>query len=112
MILNPENYYSQEANLIYMSVSQFKDFLKCEAQALAKLKGEYKEPMNDCFTIGSYVGASIEGAEALEKFKTANPQIYSSSGKTKGELKSEYKLADKMVETLLNEDIWRLMLSG
>jgi hypothetical protein len=44
MILTNGNYYSQEANLEYMSVSQYKDFFGtlgykgCEAQALAKLK--------------------------------------------------------------------------
>lgn len=36
--LNDENYYSQEADMQYMSVSQYKAFRKCEAAALAKLK--------------------------------------------------------------------------
>ena len=37
IILSDENYYSQEADLAYMSVSQYKKFLECET-ALAKLK--------------------------------------------------------------------------
>ena len=38
MILTQENYYTPEANRAYMSTSQFKDFEKCEAMALAKLR--------------------------------------------------------------------------
>ena len=41
MILTNDNYYSPEANWEYMSVSQYKQFLKCEAAAMAQLKGEW-----------------------------------------------------------------------
>ena len=46
MVLTAENYYSQEANEEYMSVSQFKDFygtygkMPCEFTAMEKLNGE------------------------------------------------------------------------
>ena len=49
MQLTDENYYSQEANREYMSVSQFKDFagtygkLPCEFTALEKLEERWKE---------------------------------------------------------------------
>ena len=33
--LTAENYFSPEANMQYMSCSQFKSFLTCEASALA-----------------------------------------------------------------------------
>lgn len=112
MKLTADNYYSQEANLKYMSVSQFKDFDRCEAQAMAKLSGEYVEPKGDCFLIGSYVGSVIEGNGALERFISENPQAFSSRGPTKGELKSDYKHADKMVETLLDDPVCRQMLEG
>ena len=45
MVLTAENYYGQEANEEYMSVSQFKDFcgtygkLPCEFTAVEKLNG-------------------------------------------------------------------------
>jgi hypothetical protein len=41
MKLTEETYYGTEANTQYMSVSQFKDFLKCPAMAMAKIRGEY-----------------------------------------------------------------------
>jgi hypothetical protein len=112
MKLTEENYYSQEANQHYMSVSQFKGFRKCEAQAMAKIKGEYKEPSADHFLIGSYVGAAIEGETALESFKLNNPEILSTQGKTKGELKSEFRHADTMVNALLADEECRRKLQG
>lgn len=112
MILTPENYYSQEANQVYMSVSQYKDFIKCEAQALAKLNGEYEEDKQECFTIGSYVHAAIEGPQAFADFVASHPEIFSSKGATKGELKSEYKKADLMIQTIMTDQLCKQMLEG
>ena len=42
-ILTAENYFSPEMSKHYMSVSQYKDFLKCEAMAMAKINGEYQQ---------------------------------------------------------------------
>jgi len=61
--LTPENYYSQEANMQYVSVSQYKDFngttgkLGCEAYAMAKLRGEVEEVSTTPLLVGSYVDA-------------------------------------------------------
>ena len=47
--LTNSNYYSQEANKAYISVSQYKDFFGslgqsgCEYQAMAIINGEYKK---------------------------------------------------------------------
>ena len=37
--LTDANYYSREADMAYMSCSQFQGFAECEAKALAKLQG-------------------------------------------------------------------------
>ena len=42
MTLANENYYSNETNREYMSVSQYKQFQKCEAAAMAQIKGEWQ----------------------------------------------------------------------
>lgn len=112
MKLDASNYYSLEANRAYMSVSQLKQFCKCEACAMALLKGEYKEPDEDCLLIGSYVHDAVESPEALERFKAEKPQIFSSKGPTKGELKSDYKNADRMVQTLRDDELCSMMLQG
>ena len=69
--LTAENYYSQVANMAYMSVSQFKAFEQCEAAAMAELYGEYKAPTSTALLVGSYVDAWFEGT--LDKFILAHP---------------------------------------
>lgn len=108
--LNRDNYFSAEANWRYMSVSQYKDFLKCEAAALAKLKGEYEPNKSDAFLAGSYVHAWNEGI--LEEFKASNPGLYSSRGSSKGQLKSEFKNLDLAIETLANDRLAMMALEG
>ena len=61
MILTAENYYSQEANLAYMSASQFKAFDRCEAAALAELRGEYIPPASTALLVGGHVDTAVAG---------------------------------------------------
>ena len=73
MKLTEKNYYSKEANLAYMSVSQFKDFLKCPAMAMAKLKGEYVPESSRALLLGSFVDEMLTGTEKSQtKFLTEN----------------------------------------
>lgn len=112
--LTPENYYSDEANRQYMSYSQFKSFVPeyggCEAAAMAKLWGGWEEPQSDALLLGSYVHAWSDGT--LEKFKEEHPDLFSSRGETKGQLKSTFKIADTMIETLQNDEWCMEALSG
>lgn len=102
--LSANNYYSKETDIQYLSVSQIKKFLGCpakpgcEAKAIAELKGEYEQPKSDALTIGSYIDIKLTGTDAdLAQFIEEHPEIISSKGKTKGELKADYKFADKMI---------------
>lgn len=61
MKLTQDNYYSQKANQAYFSVSQFKDFMKCPAMAMAKLSGEYDEEFGRALLLGSYVDEMLTG---------------------------------------------------
>lgn len=112
--LTPENYYSDEANREYMSYSQYKSFLPeyggCEAMAMAKLWGGWSEPESDALLLGSYVHAWNEGT--LEQFKFDHPELSSSKGETKGQLKATYKIADTMIETLQNDEWCMKALEG
>lgn len=110
MEINKDNYYSSEADLSTMSVSQYKLWLKCERQALAKIRGEYKALETDAFLLGKYVHSWSEGI--LEKFKEENPSLYSSQGKTKGQLKSTFKVAETMVKALEEDKACMKFLDG
>lgn len=61
MKLTQTNYYSDEANREYFSVSQFKDFLKCPAMAMAKLRGEYSPEDGRALLLGSFVDEMLTG---------------------------------------------------
>jgi len=80
VFLTSENYYSLEADKYYLSMSQYKSFITCEAKAVAELHG-YKSPTSDAMLIGSYVDAWCEGT--LEKFKEEHPEIYNKKAKKK-----------------------------
>lgn len=107
MKLTEDNYYSREANLQYMSVSQFKSFLQCEAKTMAELKGEYEDNRNNvALLFGGYCDAAIEGT--LDKFKEENPQIFTQ----KGELKADFKKAEEIVRLIKENELFQKFLSG
>ena len=84
MKINKRNYYSQKANIEYLSVSQYKDFCGtigkcgCEARALAKLNGEWIEEPTTAMLVGSYVDSYFEGT--LDLFKNSNPDLFKQNG--------------------------------
>jgi hypothetical protein len=109
--LNAENYHSPAANMAYMSVSQYKKFVYgCEAAALAEAKGEYTPPPKPAFLEGSYVHAWAAGE--LDKFKAEHPEIISSRGPTIGQLKSDFKKCDEMIEAIKRHPFAMMMLEG
>ncbi|WP_429084542.1 PD-(D/E)XK nuclease-like domain-containing protein [Brassicibacter mesophilus] len=104
--LDSSNYFSQEANQQYMSVSQYKDFLKCEARALAKIKGEYKQEESDALLTGKYVHAWNEGT--LEQFKKENSALY----KKDGGLYAKYQNLDDVIKTIQSDRLMMMALEG
>ena len=73
MKLTEQNYYSPEANKAYFSVSQFKDFMKCPAMAMAKLRGEYEEEEKRALLLGKFVDEMLTGTrETQMKFLKEN----------------------------------------
>lgn len=106
MKLNNDNYYSIEANQAYFSVSQVKDFLKCEACALAKINGEWQQEPTTAMLIGSYVDSYFEGT--LEEFKQRTPQLF----KKDGSLKSDYVKAENIIQRVEKEELFMKCMSG
>ena len=73
MKLTEANYYGKKANQEYMSVSQFKDFLKCPAMAMAKIRGEYVPERGRALILGSFVDEMLTGTKkSQEKFIEEN----------------------------------------
>ena len=83
MKLTNKNYYGSAANNSFMSVSQFKQFQKCEAMALAELKGEYERPKSKALLLGSFVDEMLTGTKKSQiKFIVENRfEIFQKSSK-------------------------------
>lgn len=72
-VLTEENYYSREADMHYMSCSQFQSFEKCEAAAIAKMRGIWApEDEPDALFQGRYFHSALESEEAFQKFCDEN----------------------------------------
>lgn len=106
MNLTEDNYYSQEQNNKFFSVSQYKDFSKCEAMALAKVKGEYKQPVTKALLAGSFVDAYFEGT--LPEFMKENPELFT----RKNELKSEFRKANEIIGRVKADSLFMRFMSG
>lgn len=104
--LTAENYYSPEANWAYMSASQFKSFRRCEAAAMAELRGEWGKNDSIALLVGSYVDAYFSGE--LEQLKAEHPEIFTK----KNELKADFQKAHAICERIDRDELARLLLSG
>lgn len=106
--LNGDNYYSSKD---YMSVSLFKAFAKCEASALATLRGEYEEEKGEALYLGSFVDELLTGTpESREKFLAENHDIVY---KRDGKLRENFARAQEAVTRLnLYQPYMLELLSG
>ena len=106
MILTNENYYSDIANREYFSVSQYKQFQKCEAAAMAQLAGEWDRPKTTALLVGSYVDSWFEGT--LEEFCLSNPEIYTASGN----LKAPFLQAEEIIAFVQRDPMFMRYMAG
>ena len=106
MNLTNENYFSEQANLEYMSASQFKDFMKCERDAIAKIVGETHEEPSKAMLVGSYVDAYF--SNELEDFKVKNPQIF----KKDGTLLKDFEKANEIIAAIESDELLMKYLAG
>lgn len=111
-VLTAENYFGTDADKRYMSVSQYKNFrgtygfTGCEAQAMARINGVYEEEPSKALLVGSYVDAYFEGT--VDSFKIDHPEIFTQ----KGELRSEFKQAEKMIKRAEKSELFMQYMSG
>ena len=99
-----KEYYGTDANMRYMSASQMKSFLgtpgigACEERSVMEAQGRWTRPESKALAIGSYIDVMLTGTEEEQHaFRESHPEMISSRGPTKGQLKAEYKVADAMI---------------
>lgn len=107
--ITEETYFSPENSKRYMGVSQFKEFLSCEAKALDKLNNPDKyaaEENSTSLLVGSYVDAHFSGT--LPQFKATHPQLFLKSGG----LKSDYIKAEECINRMESDPLMMKYLDG
>ena len=110
MKLTQDNYFSSEAMKEYWSVSQFKQFCKCSASAIAEMNGEYEREKSTALLVGSYVDAYFTGGKgALGQFALEHPEIFNSRT---GALKKDFEHAETMIEAVKRQPLAMDYLRG
>lgn len=104
--LSTMNYFSPEANWAYYSASQVKQFMACEAAAMAELNGEYLREKTQALLVGGYIDAHF--SRELDLFRAQNPEIYTRTGS----LRSEYQQAEKIIARIERDPLAMRMLEG
>jgi len=107
MKLNDDTYYSKEANQAYFSVSQYKDFCKCEAMAMAKIRGEYEQKQTKAMLIGILCDRWFEGT--LEKLRQESPNIFYCRN---GALRADFRKADQIIKRVQQDERFMQYMSG
>ena len=107
MQLTESNYYSQESNQAYFSVSQYKDFCKCEAMALAKINGEFEQKQTKAMLIGTLVDRWFEGT--LDKLRQESPNIFYCRN---GALRADFRKADEIIKRVQHDERFMQYMSG
>lgn len=105
--LNNENYYSAEANQSYWSVSQYKDFCRCEAMAMAKIRGEFEQKQTKAMLIGTLVDRWFEGT--LDRLREESPNIFYCRN---GALRAEFRKADEIIKRVQRDGRFMQYMSG
>lgn len=101
-ILTVDNYYSQEINQRYMSVSQLKGFMTCEAREMAKLSGEYIPADTTALLQGKLLETLLLEPNKVEQFMGENPELFMKNGS----LKSDHRKVLEMVERAKKDKIF------
>ena len=106
-MLTRDNYFSETGHL---SNSQYKCFDRCEDMALAECEGLYKRSKTTALLVGSYIDAYVEGN--IDEFIEKHPEVISSRGASKGDLKAEYRAAEKMINRFERDPFFMSYLEG
>lgn len=107
MTLTDGNYHGVEANKSFWSVSQFKEFDKCEALGLASARGQYHREESDALLIGSYVDAYFAGT--MDEFVGEHSETMFTK---KGTLYAKYEQANKCINAVECQPLMMDFLEG
>lgn len=106
MQLSEATYFSTQADTDYLSASQVKRFLECEALALAEIRGDIIREKTTALLVGSYVDAYF--SRTIDDFVRDNPQIFTRSG----DLRADFQQAQEIIAYIEHDPLLMRMLDG
>ena len=106
MILTQENYFSPEAQKCIWVRHNLKRLKNVRRPLWQKSWANLRGRKTVSLLVGSYVDAHFEGT--LDVFKAKNPQIFTRNG----ELKSEYRKADTIIQRIERDSLFMDFMSG
>lgn len=111
--LTRDNYYSNEQDWLTQSKSWFWRFEKCEAEALAALKGEWNPSQNlEPLLVGNYLHTWFESKESHDDWLSEHADdIYKYGNPDKG-VKAAYKQANRMITALEDDGNFQKLYQG
>lgn len=104
--VTPENYYDPDIQMVYMGATQFKAFRRCEAAALAELRGEYSPFGSTALLVGGYIDAYF--SDELPLYQAKHPEIF----KRDGQLKADYLKAQDVINRMEEDELYSLLMAG
>lgn len=109
--LTQENYYE---DMDFLSFSRYKRYIECEAKAYASDFWNYDSNTdNTALLVGNYVHSYFESDEAHKKFiEDYEDELLAKTGKNKGRLKSNFLIAESMIDTLKGDDNFKRLYHG
>lgn len=107
MKLNDDTYYSREAGQAFWSVSQYKDFCRCEAMAMAKIRGEFEQKQTKAMLIGTLVDRWFEGT--LDRLMQESPNIFYCRN---GALRADFRKADEIIKRVQQDSRFMQFMGG
>lgn len=108
MELTNENYHSTEARKEYMGYSQFRDFLTCEKQAIAKVNGEVEDKTSPALLFGSYVDNYFSKEIPMDEFVAKHQEMFTKQGA----LKADFKNIESVISTIEGDELLSKYLGG
>lgn len=110
MKLTATNYYSDKANQEFFSVSQFKNFQKCPAAAIAELKGEWEPERGRALLLGSYIDEYLLGTtSSMKQFIKDN---YDELFKKNGDPYADVAQAEEAIQRIRHQPLMMKYLTG
>lgn len=112
MELTRDNYYTPEADIAYMSCSQYQAFCECEAKTMAVMEGRWHKEESEAFLVGNYFHTALESPEANEQFITEHQDEIFKKGRNglPGEMRAPFVQAGKMIAAAYGDPLIKSLI--